>query len=85
MERVEGRLLPRAGIEQGAEHHAEAIAPVAHGQQFEIVLGPRFSPAAGDGLGRLAGGEAALKLVRHNQNTRRHVRAILRKKGLAPA
>src|SRR5882724_9848062 len=72
MRRV-NRLQPlRRGGKLRAENVTEAIATVAHRQEFEGVLRSHIAPAAGHCLGGGAGGESTLEFVRHDQNSERH-------------
>ena len=47
---------------------AEAVAPIADGQQLKRIRRSRLAPASGNGLGGLAGGQRAFELVRSDEN-----------------
>ena len=59
------------GVQQGADDFAKSITAIGHGEQAAGILRSHRAPAAGDGVGRRAGGERAFELVRSDEQIQR--------------
>ena len=68
---IEGSDGMNPGVQQDTEHFAKSIATIGHGKQPSGILRSHLTPAAGDGVGRLAGGERAFELVRSDEQLQR--------------
>ncbi len=64
---IDGAGDAGGGVEMLGEDGAEAIAAIAHGQEFKEIGGMNRGPTAGDGVGGLMGGEGSLELVRRDE------------------
>src|SRR3954471_8297481 len=73
MSGVNGFDFDRLGADQAADDFAEAVAAVAHGEDFELIVRADGAPALGDGFGGLAGGQGSFEFVRYDQDFQRGI------------
>jgi hypothetical protein len=66
---IDGGDSLKSGVEQAADDLAEAVAAVAHWEQYETVLGTRLPPTPRDGFCRPAGAQRAFKLIGDDEDT----------------